>query len=78
MPEALPEAQSRGIQPASRLQAHAQRHFFIIRKQLLRTELLGSSSYHYQEIAFQTFIRQERSNCTIHGDKLSFLMHRKS
>jgi hypothetical protein len=43
-----------------------------------RTEMLGLSSYDYQEIAFQTFVRQEGSNCAIHGDKLSFLMHRKS
>ena len=38
----------------------------------------GLYSYHYHEIAFQTFVRQQRSNCTIHGGKLSFLMHRKS
>jgi hypothetical protein len=35
-------------------------------------------SFHYQEIAFQTFARQQSSNCVIHGGELSFLVHRKS
>lgn len=59
--------------------ARTQTHFFIIRNQLVGPEqkIPGLSLYHYQEIAFQTFVRQQRSNCAIHGGKLSFLMHRK-
>jgi hypothetical protein len=36
------------------------------------------ASYHYQEIAFQTFVRQQRSDCAIHGGKSSLLVYRKS
>lgn len=70
----------RDPQPVRRFECFTADHFFIIGKQQpeIRTENPEWSLYHNQEIAFRALVRQQRSNCAIHGGKLSFLMHRKS